>query len=104
MVLESKRLRLEEDGTSWDIFLKNTAIGQLQYKDGMLFCTIQEDYRRQNYALEACNALLDILEAETNQVSAQIKIENNAAMRLLNKLGFELRSIRGDIMTFLLKM
>lgn len=104
MTLESKRLRLSGDGNNWTIYLENTAIGKLTYEGNILFCFIEEEYRRQHYALEACNTLLDILEDEVESVSAQIKIENNAAMGLLSKLGFELCSIRGDTMTFLLEM
>lgn len=104
MTLESKRLRMDGDGTNWTIYLEEKAIGRLTYQENILHCFIEEAYRRQHYALEACNALLDILEDEVEAISAQIKIENNAAMSLLSKLGFELRSIRGDTMTFLLEM
>jgi RimJ/RimL family protein N-acetyltransferase len=102
--METKHLRMDGDGTNWTIFLGDTVIGQLKHENGGLFCFIEDAYRRQHYALEACNALLDILEDEVEAISAQIKIENNAAMGLLSKLGFELRSIRGDTMTFLLEM
>ncbi len=104
MTLESKRLRLNGDGANWTIYLENTAIGKLTYEENVLSCFIKDQYRRQHYALEACNALLDIIEGETESVLAQIKIENNAAMGLLSNLGFELRSIRGEDMTYLLEM
>jgi len=104
MTLESKRLRLNGDGNNWTIYLENTAIGKLTCEGNILFCFIEEEYRRQYYALEVCNALLDILECETESVQAQIKIENNAAMGLLSKLGFELCSIRGEDMTYRLEM
>ena len=104
MILESKRLHIEGNGSNWTISLEDHCIGMLTYEGNSLSCFIEEKYRRQHYALEACNALLDLLEDESELVQAQIKIENSAAMGLLSKLGFELRSVRGDIMTFLLEM
>lgn len=62
------------------------------YDLGYLF---HRDFQGKGYALEACNELLDYMEQQSIcHFSAHTAMENVASFRLLNRLGFELRSIR----------
>lgn len=66
-----------------------------------LDCFLEEKHRGKGYALSACNEVLELLEnEEIPLVCAQCDIENAPAMRLLNRLGFELKRVRGEELFF----
>lgn len=66
-----------------------------------LDCWLNEANRGHGYALATCNELLEHLENEnTCLVCAECELENAAAMRLLNRLGFELKRVQEDVLYF----
>ena len=66
-----------------------------------LDCFLEEKHRGKGHALAACNEVMELLEnEEISRVCAQCDIENAPAMRLLNRLGFELKRVRGEELFF----
>ena len=66
-----------------------------------LDCFLEEMHRGNGYALAACNEVLELLENEgTSLVCAQCQLENAPAMRLLSRLGFELKRVWGEELFF----
>ena len=66
-----------------------------------LDCFLEENHRSKGHALAACNEVMELLEnEEIPLVCAQCDIENAPAMRLLNRLGFELKRVRGEVLFF----
>ncbi len=96
-------LKLQNENT-YHIYLDETPIGWVKVleKDGLplLDCFLEEPYRGQGHATQACNEVLEGLEEEYSHVLARCEVGNSAAMRLFARLGFELRSIYGEEMWF----
>ena len=66
-----------------------------------LDCFLEEKHRGKGHALAACNEVMELLEnEEIPLVCAQCTVENAPAMRLLNRLGFELKRMRGEVLFF----
>ena len=66
-----------------------------------LDCCLLESAQGKGYALAACNEVLELLENESIPlVCAHCDVENTAALRLLSRLGFELKRICGKTMVW----
>ncbi len=98
----------QENESTYHILLNETLIGWVKVleKDGLplLDCFLEEPYRGQGHATQACNEVLEQLEEEHSLVLARCEVGNSAAMRLFARLGFELRSIYGEEMWFVIEL
>ena len=107
---EVKPLNIEKiNETCYHILTDGTKIGQLSLveRDGRLIldCFVEESHRHQGHGTQACNLLLEQLEeAEVSAVYACCEVGNSAAMRLCSRLGFELRSLRGEELWFVARL
>lgn len=88
----------------WDfeILAEGSVVGWVQVLwDAVprLDCCLLETAQGKGYALAACNEVLELLEEEgIPLICAHCAVENAAALRLLSRLGFELKRICGDVM------
>lgn len=70
-----------------------------------LRCYVSPDFRGKGYAVQACNLLMEQAEeADVSLLFACCETENASALRLLQRLGFELKRIRGDTLYFEAKL
>ena len=98
----------QQNENTYHIYLDETLIGRVKVLERdalpLLDCFLEEPYRGQGHATQACNEVLEHLEEEHSLVLARCEVGNSAAMRLLNRLGFELRSVRGEELGFVMEM
>ena len=94
----------QQNENCYHIFLDESLIGWVKVLERddlpLLDCFLEEPYRGQGHGTQACNQVLERLEEEHSLVLACCEVGNSAAMRLCSRLGFELRSLRGEEMWF----